>query len=112
MTSPYDGISGSPLDTFAFEPLTVDATVGGVPFTEATMNPSGAPPAYAAFCTVEDAAIRIRLDGTGPTAAVGTLFNIGDTFVVWGRRDLMSARFIRQGAVSAVLSTQFARQVA
>ena len=109
MTSPFDGISGSPLDTFAFEALTVDATVGGVPFTEATMNPGGAPPAYAAFCTVEDAAIRIRLDGTGPTATVGTPYEVGDTFVVWGRRDLISIRFIRQGAASATLSTEFAR---
>lgn len=108
MTSPFDAISGSPLDTFAFEALTVDATSGGVPFTESTMNPSG-PPAYAAFCTVEGASIRVRGDGTGPTASVGTPFNVGDTFVVWGRRDLMSIRFIRQGGASATLSTEFAR---
>ena len=109
MTSPYDAISGSPLDVFAFEALTVDATVGGVPFTEATMNPSGAPPAYAAFCTVEGAPIRIRADGTGPTATLGTPFAVGDTFIVWGRRDLMSVRFIRQGGTSATLSVEFAR---
>ena len=109
MSSPYDGVVGSPLDTFASEALTVDATVGGVPFTEATMNPSDGQIATAAFCTVEGAAIRALASGTAPTATVGTPFNVGDTFVVWGRRDLMSIRFIRQGSVSATLSTEFAR---
>lgn len=109
MTSPFDAISGSPLDTFASEALTVDATGGGVAFTEATMNPSAEKPATAAFCTVEGAPIRALATGTGPTASVGTPFNVGDTFVVWGRRDLMSIRFIRQGGTSATLSTEFAR---
>ena len=109
MTSPFDAISGSPLDTFASEALTVDATSGGVPFTEGTMAPGGAPTATAAFCTVEGAAIRALATGTGPTATVGTPYGVGDTFVIWGRRDLMSIRFIRQGGVSATLSTEFAR---
>ena len=109
MTSPFDAISGSPLDTFASEALTVDATVGGVPFTEATMNPSGGQIATAAFCTVEGAAIRALASGTDPTATLGTPYEVGDTFIVWGRRDLMSARFIRQGGVSATLSTEYAR---
>jgi len=109
MTSPFDAISGSPLDTFASEALTVDATIGGVPFTEATMNPSDGQIATAAFVTVEDAPIRALATGTGPTATVGTPYAVGDTFVVWGRRDLMSIRFIRQGGTSATLSTEFAR---
>jgi hypothetical protein len=75
------------------------------------MNPGGARSAQAAFCTVEDAPIRMRADGTDPTATVGTPFDVGDTFVVWGRRDLMSVRFIRQSA-SATLSVSYARQVA
>ena len=108
MTSPYDGVVGSPLDTFASEALTVDATGGGVPFTEATMNPAGGQIATAAFCTVETAPIRALASGTAPTATLGTPFNAGDTFVVWGRRDLMSARFIRQGA-TATLSIEYAR---
>ncbi|KKL70569.1 hypothetical protein LCGC14_2103570 [marine sediment metagenome] len=110
MTSPFDGISGSPLDTFASEALTVAAAAVG--FTEGTMAPGGAQPAYAAFVTVEDAPIRALATGTDPTATVGTPYAIGDTFVVWGRRDLMSIRFIRQGGASATLSTEFARQVA
>ena len=109
MTAPFDTISGSPLDIFASEALTVDATVGGVQFTEGTMAPGGAPTATAAFVTVEDAPIRALATGTGPTATVGTPYEVGDTFVVWGRRDLVSIRFIRQGGVSATLSTEFAR---
>ncbi len=109
MTSPYDGISGSPMDIFASEALTVDATAGGVQFTEATMAPGGAPTATAAFCTVETAPIRALASGTAPTASVGTPYEVGDTFVVWGRRDLMSIRFIRQGGTSATLNTEFAR---
>ena len=107
MTSPFDGISGSPLDVFAFEALTVAAAAVG--FTEGTMAPGGAQTATAAFVTVEDAPVRVRTDGTDPTATVGTPYEVGDTFVVWGRRDLMSVRFIRQGGVSATLSTEFAR---
>lgn len=111
MTSPFDGFSGSPLDVFAFEALSVGAAA--VAFTAATMKgtPSEGQPAFAAFCTVEGAAIRVRADGTDPTAAVGIPFEVGDTFVVWGKRDLESVRFIRQGGVSATLSTEFARQV-
>ncbi len=107
MTSPFDGISGSPLDVFDSEALTVAGTAVG--FTEATMAPGGAPTATAAFVTVEDAPIRALATGTDPTATVGTPYEVGDTFVVWGRRDLMSIRFIRQGGTSATLSTEFAR---
>ncbi len=107
MTSPFDAISGSPLDIFASEALPVAGAAVG--FTEGTMAPGGAPTATAAFVTVEGASIRALATGTDPTATVGTPFNVGDTFVVWGRRDLMSIRFIRQGGVSATLSTEFAR---
>lgn len=110
MSSPFDGADLAPLDTFAFEALAVAGAAVG--FTVATMTPSDSKPAYAAFVTVEGAPIRVRADGTDPTAAVGRLFSVGDTFVVWGRRDLLSVRFIRQGSVSATLSTEFARQVA
>ena len=113
MTSPFDSPTGGPLEAFAFEALPVAGAAVG--FTEATMVPdadSSGKPAYAAFVTVEDAPIRVRTDGTEPTASVGTPFEVGDTFVVWGRRDLRSFRAIRQGGVSATLSTDFQRQVA
>jgi len=112
MTSPYDRGDYDPLDTFAFEPLSVGAAAVG--FTAATMvgTPSTGRPASAAFVTVEGAPIRMRADGTDPTASVGRLFQIGDSFVVWGARDLASVRFISQNGATATLSTEFARQVA
>jgi len=103
MSSPFDITSYDPLDTFGFEALAVAGTAVG--FTAATMAD-----ANAAFCTVEGAPIRMRADGTDPTATVGTPFAVGDRFVVWGDRDLKSVRFIRQGS-SATLSTHFAKRV-
>ena len=103
MSSPFDITSYDPLDTFGFEALAVAGTAVG--FTAATMAD-----ANAAFCTVEVAPVRMRADGTDPTATVGTPFAVGDRFVVWGDRDLKSVRFIRQGS-SATLSTHFAKRV-
>lgn len=110
MTSPFDGFSGSPLDVFAFEPLSVGAAAVG--FTAATMigTPAESKPAFAAFCTVEVAPIRVRTDGTDPTATVGIPFAVGAKFVVWGDRDLKSVKFISDNGVTATLSTEFARQ--
>ena len=112
MTSPYDRGDYDPLDTFAFEALSVAGTAVG--FTAATMagTPATGKPACAAFCTVEGAPIRMRADGTDPTATVGRLFGIGDNFVVWGARDLASVRFISQTGATATLNTEFARMVA
>ena len=111
MSSPFDAPDQSPLDTFAYEALTV--TGSATAFTTATMVPDAdvGGPAFAAFCTVEGAAIRVRADGTDPTATVGTPYKVGDKFVVWGKRDLDSFRAIRQGGVSATLSTEFVRRV-
>ena len=103
MTSPFDATDFDPLDTVAFEALPVAGTAVG--FTAATQAN-----AVAAFCTVEGAPIRMRADGTDPTATVGTPFEVGARFVVWGSRDLGSVRFIRQGA-SATLSTHFVKRV-
>ena len=85
-----------------------------VTVTHTTAVSIGKPPDYTKgmLCSIEDDEIRWRADGTDPTATVGRPFNVGDTFVVWGARDLASVRFIRQGSVSATLSTDFARQVA
>ena len=110
MTSPFDRGDYDPLDTFAFEALSVAGTAVG--FTAGTMAPGDGPPAAAAFCSVEGAPIRYRADGTDPTATVGTLKQIGDEFVIWGARDLASVTFISQTGATATLNTHFARMVA
>jgi len=104
MSSPFDITSYDPLDTFGFEALAVAGTAVG--FTAATMAD-----ANAAFCKVEVAPIRMRADGTNPTATAGTLYGIGDEFVVWGDRDLKSVRFISQTGASATLNSHFAKRV-
>ena len=107
MSSPYDRGQYEPLQEFAFETLTVDNTAAGIPFTAATMQPGGKRTAIAAFCSVETAPIRFRGDGTAPTATVGMLLNVGDTFVVWGTEDLNNAKFIRTTGTSGTVTVRY-----
>ena len=102
MPAPFDWGEYQPLDTFAFEALSVAATAVG--FTAATfLN------AKLAVAKVEGAQMRYRSDGTDPTATVGVLAEVGDTITVWGSPDIRSIRFIRTGGVSATLSSEFSR---
>src|SRR2546426_5109264 len=106
MAAPYDKDAYKPLDTFAFEQITVaGASVG---FTAAT-HTGAAGPAILATVNVEGAQVRYRLDGTNPSATVGALLNDGDELIVWGTMDIDSAQFIRTGGVSATLNVHYAR---
>lgn len=109
MPAPFDKLDYDPVNTFAFEALTVAGTAVG--FTVATYTPDGdtGQPAISAVATVEDAQIRYRTDGTNPSATVGRVANPGDEIVVWGKSDIDAIRFIRTGGVSATLQTEFAR---
>ena len=86
-----------------FETLTVDGTVRSL-----------TPPTYTtsfkqtkAIITVEIATIRVRTDGTNPTATVGHLVNSGDVIKLDSIEDITSFRAIRTGSVSAVLSVTY-----
>ena len=109
MSAPFDKTDLNPLKTFAFEPLAVTGSAVG--FTVATYVPDGdaGQPAILATFTVEDAQIRYRTDGTNPSATVGRIANPGDEIVVWGKSDIDAIRFVRTGATSATLQTEFAR---
>ena len=107
MGAPFDKDAYHPLDTFAFEALSVGTTAVG--FTAATFGPSTGTPAILADFVVESGAIRYRTDGTDPTAATGTPVEVGQQFTVWGTMDIRSFRAIRRDGVSATLSTHFAR---
>lgn len=102
-------IDFSPLVTFAQENLTIDSTAGGVGFTASKYSPSGATnfPATCATVNVETAPIRYTLDGTAPTTTVGTLKNVGDTFVVTGSVDIKNFKAIRTTGVSASISVNY-----
>lgn len=102
MPAPYDQLDYFPLRTFAFEALAVGGTA--VPFTAATSLS-----AKCATAKVEGAQIRYRTDGTAPTATVGVPAEVGDIITVYGSADILAIQFIRTGAVSATLSTEYSR---
>jgi hypothetical protein len=60
-----------------------------------------------ALFTIETNAIRVRFDGTAPTAAVGHLFQPGDTFTVTGQTNVTKVKMIRQTADASVSVTYF-----
>ena len=108
MAAPYDKDAYKPLDTFAFEQITVAGTSIG--FTAAThAGPTTGGPAILATVNVEGAQVRYRLDATNPSATVGALFNDGDELLVWATMDIDSIQFIRTGGVSATLNVHYAR---
>jgi len=85
-----------------FEQLTVAGTSVGI--TAATLTtPSGGRPLALCVARLETAQIRFRVDGTAPTASVGTVLEPGDVLTLPRIEDARAARFIRTGATSGVL---------
>lgn len=108
MPSPFDRGDYDPLNTFAFEQVTVAAAAIGL--TAATYDPVGGNgPAKCATLLLETAQIRYRVDGTNPTATVGTPMEIGERVTIWGTADLKNFRAIRTGGTSGVLNVEYAR---
>ena len=90
------------IPAISFEHLTLAATASGIAAT--TRNPSGSPAAQ--FCSglVETADIRIRVDGTAPTASVGSLAQAGATVELAGADTLRRFSAIRTSGTSAGLA--------
>lgn len=107
MAAPFDKDDYHPLDTFAFEALAVAGT--SVPLTATTYDPGTGTPALMAHVQCETAQVRYRIDGTDPTATVGTILDPGDELIVWGTMDIQTIEFIRTGGVSATLNVHYAR---
>ncbi len=84
----------------ASEPLTIPGVSTGL--TAATLAGRNG-----AFVTVEDAPIRVQLDGTAPTANDGHLINPGDSFDLESPDELSNFRAIRTGSVSATLQVSY-----
>lgn len=85
---------------FAFETVTVAATAIGL--TSGTYKD-----AIRAMITLEDAQIRMRFDGTDPTAAIGHVANANDIIHLEGTRQLVNFNAIRTGATSGVLRVTY-----
>lgn len=98
----------APTDAFAFETITVAATAIGP--TEATRaGDASISAAQAAYITVETASIRLRYDGTDPTATVGHLVQAGETLRLEGSGNIAALKMIRSGTTSAAVSVTYER---
>lgn len=85
-----------------FESLTVGATAVGLQV--ATYTPrAGSRKDVRCIMRLETAQIRFLYNGTNPTAAEGTLLEVGDVFTLTGFEYLEDFRAIRTGATSGVL---------
>lgn len=85
---------------FAYESVTVAAAAIGL--TSATYAN-----AIYVEMTLETAQIRIRLDGTNPTASEGHIVERGDVITLEGTAQISQFRAYRTGAVSGVLKVTY-----
>lgn len=86
----------------AFEAVTVSTTA--VALTAATFGQSNE-----AFITVENGAVRFRMDGTAPTASQGHELDVGDSLTLDSRDQIERIRFIRRNGVDATLRVSYGR---
>lgn len=90
------------LQAVAFEQITVGvAPAVGLTASKITTTTT------MALVAVSTDSIRVRLDGTDPTATVGIPYASGDKFEIWMHPDLTRAKFIRSGTSDAVLDIQY-----
>lgn len=93
----------------SFENLAIAATAVGL--ASATKEPGGAATGAVTSCTgqVESAGIRVRLDGTAPTAAIGLQLFVGDVIHLRNVHDIGAFKAIRttgsSGRVQFVCAT-------
>ncbi len=95
------------LDPFAFESVTVSTTAIG--FTAATFDSGGVRPADLAIVDVESQAVRYRVDGIDPTAAVGHAVLADTSLTVCGIASIRRVKFIRRDATDATLRVSYYR---
>jgi hypothetical protein len=60
-----------------------------------------------AVMSVETGAMRVRVDGTAPTASIGFLVSAGQELKVFGTDQLNNLKMIRVTSDSAVLNIQY-----
>lgn len=99
---PFGG--GVPME---YESITVEAAAVGL--TAEKFRPVGwqARPAMWAMITLETAEIRIRVDGTDPSASEGHLMSVADRGLLVGTAQMERFKAIRTGATSGVLKVTY-----
>lgn len=91
---------------FNGEPIIVSNSA--IAFTTATRTTASGFEATMAFVTVETNPIRIRMDGTNPTAAVGLgPIQPGQNFTVCGTANVRNLRMIRSGAADGAVFAHY-----
>uniref|UniRef100_A0A6H1ZTA8 Uncharacterized protein n=1 Tax=viral metagenome TaxID=1070528 RepID=A0A6H1ZTA8_9ZZZZ len=94
------------MDSKAFEQLTIGTSASG--FTTATVRPANSFPMLQALVTVNAGQIRVRFDGTAPTASVGHLFTAGNSFTVT-YPDLINTSMISANSTNAQVAVTYQR---
>lgn len=85
---------------YAYESLTISSAASGL--TAATVDY-----ASSATITVEGAAVRLRMDGSDPTATEGHEAEPGDVILLESSDELQRARFIRRDGANATLRISY-----
>ena len=84
------------LETYDYEEITIDNTLGGVGLTSTKLTTTAKP--KECFITVETAPIRYRMDGGAPTSAVGHQLFPTDSIRIDGLKNMENFRAIRISA--------------
>jgi len=91
-----------------YEELTITNS-SAVGFTSSKLEPTGGDKAREAYCRLEPdtGPIRIRLDGTDPTASVGMIVQSGEAITIRGMGNLKRFRAIATSATDGKLSVHY-----
>ena len=93
------------LRTYAEEDITVADSSIGLTLT----NILTAPPPERVELFVEDAPIRIRVDGSAPTSSVGEILHPLDQYILQNAGEAYRFRAIRIGGTSATIRARYLR---
>lgn len=94
-----------PGEPFDYESITVsDSSIG---LTIAKLRPDGIAPPISGLLSLEDAAIRYRLDGEDPTTLEGHVLASGDVLSLRGALALQQFRAVKDTITSGVLRVTY-----
>lgn len=85
-------LMASPVFAIVYESITVAGTGIGLTITNLDWTHTKA------YCTLETAQIRFRIDGADPTSSEGHIMNVGDSIVLQSYEELKNFRAIRTGS--------------
>jgi len=95
----------APVSAIQYESITVaTASIG---LTAANLIADGIVRPKRAYCTLETAQIRFRVDGSAPTTSEGHIMDIGGRLILETHEELKNFRAIRTGATSGVLKCSY-----